>query len=303
MVLQHNLDNEKRLIEMFGYHIIGPDSSNRWHIFDENNQKVGYIQYKILSNKHRKKGPYKVWGYYTFVDSPKYSLSFSRDVNDPNGNVVDNNNCQYSFDIKTSNQDTNHVEISIGDFPSLTIWSKEYGYIDFSITPDGLYINFKSKTEKFNIEETLIYHNNDNVVFPSRQLKKYIYQIKYCQRDVMLSHIFLKGITLKEICGIQDNDCELELTILEKTFVNGRKRFHSECIVDGKVEEMAAKHQMGIDCFSYFRYIVNQIFQCPNDVMSSLISDDMIRQYNLEMFIQPSEKEESKRKVKRDQKA
>ena len=61
--MQHNLEKEIRLVELLGYNIVGPDGSNRWLIVDEEQNKVGYIQYKKLYNGNPKKGYTTVFGY------------------------------------------------------------------------------------------------------------------------------------------------------------------------------------------------------------------------------------------------
>ena len=61
--IQHNLEYEKRLIELLGYSLVGPNSSNRFFIVDENQNEVGYIQYKKLYSGNLKKGYSKIFGY------------------------------------------------------------------------------------------------------------------------------------------------------------------------------------------------------------------------------------------------
>ncbi len=287
-VIQHNLEKEKRLIELLGYNIVGPDGSNRWLIIDENQNHVGYIQYKKMYNGNSKKGYAKVFGYLTFIDSPSIKCKFSRQLNDKNGNILDSTDGNYSFDIKRDNQETDHVEIDIRDYPSLTIWSKEYGFIDFHIDYQGLYLNLKSKTDNFNIEEVLIYKNIDDEYHND---KEYVYQIKYCNKDRELYDDNPKGITTKEICGTQHYYDSNQLRISEKTWVGGKLRTNRDSIVEGTVEEMAIKHQLGIDCFSHFRFLINQIIPFNEDVISVIISEDKVKQSNLSIFFPDYEKE------------
>ena len=39
-LMQHNIEKEKRLIELLGYSLIGPSASNRWLIIDLNQNQV-----------------------------------------------------------------------------------------------------------------------------------------------------------------------------------------------------------------------------------------------------------------------
>ena len=287
-MIQHNLEKEKRLIELLGYNIVGPDGSNRWLILDENQIQIGYIQYQKLHNGNSKKGYAKVFGYHTFIDSSSINCEFSRELNDKDGNILDSTDGNYSFDIKRNNQENDYVEMNIRDYPSLTIWSKEYGFIDFHIDYQGLYLNLKSKTDNYNIEEVLIYKNVDNEYHDN---KEYVYQIKYCNKDHELSSENPKGITTREISGIQYYYDKNQLRISEKTWVGGKLRTNRDSIVEGTVEEMATKHQIGIDCFSHFRFLVNQIIPFNEEIISLIVSDDEVKQCNLSIFFPDHEKE------------
>lgn len=290
MAMQHNLEKEKRLVELLGYNIVDPDGSNRWLIVDEEQNKVGYIQYKKLYNGNPKKGYTKVFGYQTFIDSSNISCDFSRQLNDKNGNILDSTDGNYSFDIKRNSQESDHVEMNIKDYPSLTVWSKEYGYINFKIDYQGLYLNFKSKTDNFNIEEVLVYNNDDNEY---ADIKEYVYQLRYCKKGLELSDDNPKGRTTREISGIQHYYDENQLRISEKTWVNGKLRSKRDSVVEGTVEEMAIKHQMGIECFKHFRYLINQILPLKEEVISSLVNKDLINGVKLSLFFPEYSKEKS----------
>ena len=64
---------------------------------------------------------------------------------------------------------------------------------------------------------------------------------------------------------------ENQLRIAEKIWVDGELRTNRKSVVEGTVEEMAIKHQMGIDCFSHFRFLINQIIPFNKDVISSFL--------------------------------
>lgn len=286
--IQHNLEKEKKLIELLGYSLVGPNGSNRWFILDENQNKVGYIQYKKIYNGNSKKGYSKILGYQMVIDSPKVSCDFLRPVNDKFGKTIDGPNFGYTIEIKKDNQENDVVHINFGDYPSLTVWSKKYGFIEFMINYNGLYLNYKTKTDKFNIEEVLIYKNPDN---DCREDKKYVYQIGYCKSNLELSYYNHKGRTTREISGTEHYENRNKLMVSERTFVSGKLRTKRDSIVDGTVEEMAAMNQMGIDCFDHFRFLVNQIVPFNKDVISELVSGDMIEEKNLSVFFPDYEKE------------
>lgn len=294
--IQHDLNKEKRLVNLLGYSLIGPNASNRWTIMDKNQNQVGFIQYKKIYGGNKKKGYSKIFGYHTYIDSLTISYNFIRENNDVDGNVINNTDYNYSFDIKRENQDIDHVIMNIGKYPSLNIYSKKYGNINFNIDYQGLYLNFKSKTDNYNIEEILVYKNMDT---GHHDNKEYVYQIRYCKKSLELSDDNPKGRTSREISGTQCYYDENKLKISEKAWINGKLRTDRESNVKGTIEELASKHQMGIDCFNHFRFLVNQIIPFNEEIISLLVSNDTVQQYNLSMFFPDYEnKAIKKQKIK-----
>ena len=289
--IQDNLEREKRLVELLGYSLIGPDGSNRWLIVDENKNQVGYIQYKKLYNANEKKGYKKTFGYHTEIDSSNIKFELTRKLTDRNGRILDNYG--YSFDIKRDSQDVDHVEMNMGDFPYLTIWSSKYGFMCFDISSRGLHLNYKSNTDNFKLEETIIYENLN-------YKNEYVYQIHYCQNKYNLSDDNSKGSTTREISGayIRGYNKQNTLEINEKTWVNGHLRTNRQNIVEGTVKEMVVKHEMGIDSFNHFRFLINQIIPFKEDVISAIVSDDIIQKRGLSMFFDCNEKENTNTNAK-----
>ena len=280
--VKHNIEKEEKFIELFGYSLVGPNGSNRWFIFDENNNQVGFIQYKKTYNGNSKKGLAKEYGYHTFIDSSKIKYDNTRTIDNKKDKTLDSSNFNYSFYIKRKDDDLDYVEMRIGDSPSLNVWSKEHGFIDFRVDYNGLFLDFKSKTNSFNIQELLVYRNFD---IESYRDKEYVYQIRSCKKEVDLSGDNSKGVTSREISGTQRYDFDNRLKVARRTWVNSRLRFERENTVDGTVEEMAIKHEMGIDCFKHFRFLINKIIPFKDDVVSLLVSPDCAKKANLSLFL------------------
>ena len=97
--IQHNLGKEKRLIELLGYSLVGPNGSNRWFIMDENKNQVGYIQYKKTRNGNVKKGHPKIFGYETEINSPTIYCKFTRELKGKELYSFCSNDYHYSFEI------------------------------------------------------------------------------------------------------------------------------------------------------------------------------------------------------------
>lgn len=176
-----NIEYEKRLIDLLGYSIEGPDNSNRWKIFDSEHKSVGFIQFKKLYNKNIKKGYPATYGYRTEISSDKISFRYSRKAYDKDSKFFSqNDDNHYSFELICPNQEKNDIiELNFGEYPSINIWSKKYGYLIFNIDYNGLYLNFKSETENYDIRELLIYNAVDELE------KAYSYQISYSNKNVL----------------------------------------------------------------------------------------------------------------------
>lgn len=270
---------------MLGYNLIGPDNSNRWLIIDENNNKVGFIQYKKLFNENAKKGYSKTYGYHMELDSKDIYYKGTRKIENVSGKISFDSRFSYELDIKRENGNIDHIDINVGDYPNLTLWSKKYGFMNFKVDYEGLYLNFKSKTENFNTEEVLVYKTDGDKV--SNHSKEYYYQLRYCDKCIELNDENLKGIKIREITGTstpyQQNYNEMKL--VENTWINGKLRTNIENIVVGNVEEMVVKHGMGIDAFKHFGLLINQILPFKQEVISVMLENHLCKREELSLFI------------------
>ena len=285
--MKHFIEKEKKFIELLGYQLIGPNDNNRWIIADQENNLVGYIQYKKIHNGNKKNGTPKIFGYHSYIDSSTISWELTRYLNDKFLDDLEDDNIYYSFDIKRNNQDFDHVEMNIGDNSTLTVWSKQYGFINFRTDFNGLFLNYKSHTDHYNLEEVLIYQNDDDD--EARNSKKYVYQIVYCNKDMKLSDFDSNGRTTREICGIPF--CDNLLAIIEKSWINGNLRTNHISNVKGTIEELALQNEMGMDSFRHFRFLINQIIPFQEDILSVMVHDDTIKENNLSIFFDDPQKE------------
>ncbi len=281
----YDIESEIKLVAMLGYNLIGPNNSNRWLIVDENNNQVGFIQYKKLFNENVKKGYSKTYGYHTEIDSKDISYKATRKIENESRKIGFDSKFRYELDIRRGNGNIDHIDINVGDYPNLTLWSKEYGFMNFKVDYEGLYLNYKSKTENFNIEETLVYKTDGEKV--SKRPKEYSYQLRYCDKCIELNDENLKGIKICEITGTstpyQQNYNEMKL--VENTWINGKLIINKENIVVGNVEEMAVKHGMGIDAFKHFRFLINQILPFKQEVISVMLENSLCKREELSLFI------------------
>ena len=274
-----DISYEKKLIELLGFTISNPDASNRFRIYNRD-QEVGYIQYKKIYNKNVKKGIPTTYAYITKIDSDNIGFDYIRKVYDNGLKKLIDKELSYSFDVKRENNEKDHIDLTISDFIDISVWSKKYGYMNFSINYAGLYLYFKSQTDSFNISETVNYRVTDE------PLSGYSYQISYSKKKKALSPY--KKVVTKEISGYSLDDKRIRL--FEKTYINDCLTNMHEGDVLGTVEEMVNMHQMGIDAFNHFRYLINQIIPFNQEIIGLLVSDEMIKKYHLAPFTSESVK-------------
>ena len=284
--INHDLAKEKRLIEWLGYSLVDTDNPNLWNILDENQNQVGQIRSSQVMHVNSDKFVTK---YETFIDSPTITYKCSRDLNDDES-IFQKNYYSYSFMLKKDNINADFVEIYVGSSPSISIWSKDYGHLYFSLSSRGMHVNVKNKTDRFDIDEVLDYKN-----FVHDEFKEYAYKITYHRLDAKMHNGEFRDTT-REITANQYPNClhsneKNKLRITEKTWVGHTIKDEWKAIVDGSVQELASKNQMGIDCFNYFRFLANKIVPFKSDVLYSIVGELNIKLGNLGLFFQDIEKE------------
>ena len=286
---QHNIEKEKELIELLGYYLEGPNSSNCWTIWnnDKREEVCGYIQYKKLHNGNKSKGTPKVFGYYMLINSPKVKCASTREKDD-------NATITYKLEITNGRrEDVDYVHLTIGDYPGIIIRSAKYGYADFHIDNQKLYLRFGSITDNYKVEEVLHFQNiNDSA---KRFKKEYSYYIGYCKKEHELSDASSKWRTSREISGEQVDDDELKIII--KTWVHGKQRLNVKYNALGTVEEMARRQQMGIDTLNCFRCILDKIFLGQDDVLSKIVGEDVIKERGLSVLFDGYEEPQKRAKL------
>ena len=170
----------------------------------------------------------------------------------------------------------------MGEILNISIWSKEYGFCKLTIDKYGLTVFINSNTEKYNIKERFNYQKDE------LNLSHYSYQISYCNKKNTTDN---KKMTTREISGHQIG--EEKLKIYEKTYINDRLHNQKENCVNGTIEEMVIKHEIGIKAFDSFQLLLCKIFSFKKNISNELLTPELISKYNLELFT----KNENKSKI------
>lgn len=278
------MEHELKFLNMLGYKMGAiPDCDNsRWDIIDENDKKVGTIKKQKMNKKPDKEGNI-VFGYNMKIDSDKITYADIRRVDNNYGTFC------YNFEIKRENS-TDHVEMSCGQCPGVTIWSNEYGYMNFRISHDGLFANFKSKTESFNIEEAVNFKINKYDKKETNYGKEYAYVIGYCDKAIELTDLNSIGRKTREISAKYKpgfgNRVNNQVEIEERTWKESKLKVSRTNTYVGTVQEMIEKHKMGIDAISHFRYLLNKILPFKEEVMGAMLArTPYITEPGIELFL------------------
>lgn len=256
----NEMNSEIKFIKLLNYELVGPDNSNRWLILDENKNNIGYIQKKKTHKKNIKKNLPAVYVYIMNIDSDLIKLTRTREIKN---DLFTSNHDYYEFEIKVSETEYANIRLDMGELNrSITIWSEEYGYINFEVTKEKLFLNYKSKTDNYNIEETVD-------VEDTKMSNSYIYDISYCNKDCDIDN---QSKTLSIKFKKEKYNSVTPLIIRQLKFEN-HKLVDDYCIkCEGTIEDSILEHEMGIDSLNHFKYLMNKIIPLINieDFISSL---------------------------------
>lgn len=283
-LINHDIEYEKRLIEVLGYNLEKSSNANVWNITDSDGKKAGFIEYKKIYNKNKKLNLPAAYAYIMIIDNNDISYKNLRRITDKNGNLITDIDFFYEFDIKRKNKNSDHVVIGLGKYPFLELWSNDYGHMCFRLDFKGLYLNYMSKTNNFNVEETLILNADEENAY--NYLKEYEYVISYCDKNIDITDETAKGVRTREISGVSSIDEQgSNLLISEKSWINHKIRIDRKSIVTGSVEDMIIKHRVGIESFEHFRYLINKILPFKEEVIATLLKEQGGNKNVTEIFL------------------
>ncbi len=245
------IESEVRFLNLFGYKVIGPDDSNRYLVVDQNGMDIGFIQKKKLHHKNTKKNLPAVFGYCTQIKSDKIEYQ--------NVRREDNLNNTYEFTLQNENKD--QVCICLGK--SLTIWSKEYGYMNFTMKESTMSINYDRKTDRAHVEETIYIES-------SNRKKAYEYCISTCDKNKRMKNA-KDRTTYNTSFSHDSNQAENTISIHELHWKENTITKDQSAVVSGTIEEVIEKHQAGHNAIQYFRATVNKLLPFQNEVLIMLL--------------------------------
>ena len=111
--------------------------------------------------------------------------------------------------------------------------------------------------------------------------KEYLYQITYSKKNQS------NFKTTLEISGRSNKYLQHigQIELYELSWIDNKLRESKSCNVLGTVEEMLVRHEMGIESFKHFRFLINQILPFKKEIFLSFLSEEMIKKFNLYEFV------------------
>lgn len=273
-----SLEHEKKLLDLLSLKIVQTEEPNILAIVNRNGKQVGEIKRKRIHGRKLKKG---ALGYETKLETNKVSYSFTRILEDGYKDefLKKDKSSFYSFDVKNKNQNRHHVEIDLGINPSLTIWSEEYGFINFLVSERKMRFTFESTTERFHTQEHIEIVMNDEEL--THLAKQYYYQLDFCSIDNNLENrekktSYILSVNMKQ---------EQEISLCESTWRKGKLVKNVFTEGDGKISDIIVKHKDGIEAFKRFRYLINEIIPFKKEVIKVMLEQRGIAEYPFSLFI------------------
>lgn len=244
--MQNDLKFETIFLELLGFKITEPNNSNRCMILDENDLEVGFIQKKKIYGGRKKYNKAKEFGYCMEINTEQIFCRHSRRITAEDPLCVEFNT---TLKREDGTEDGLSVCIAFDDSVSFTIHSDLYGFSNFSLSSEKLFFNYKSKTENYQIEETVSLTDEKNE-------KKYFYTLNYCDKDAdFQNYTDVVSCQFEVRC---DRDSQ-QKTIINRLFDKGKNVETERYEVEAELGEIVALHELGIESLNHYRYLLTEI--------------------------------------------
>lgn len=252
-----NIDIEKNFLNLFGFSVSKISDTNYNILDNEKNQTIGSIQYKIVDKAKPEKGIPDLYGYVMKIDSPIITCE----------NLRYKYLQSYIFFVKTQEENV-EVHLDIMDIidnktrKELRIYSKKYGIFAFCINSDN---SFSLHLE--NMQTNNYYYEEWVIVDVSKRFK---YSLNYKPKN---KNSIQKKIEKKMISIEYDKSQEYPLKIIEPNVDNASKQNEFKYKIDADLVQIIKKSKNSLKCFSYFRYVANQLLPFQDEVVKSLLEN------------------------------
>ena len=279
-----NYDKEERILKLLGYHIKYSSNHTYLSILDEAEQEVG----KIIIDQSDIETPIPertILDYETCIekDGIKYVMNIKRNGLGEELSKMPNN---YNIDVIKGEEKTDSINIGLNTYPFINLrhYENDKSYdTNFSIRNQGFQLYMEGKTQNYNTLETIGYVNDSSL----HGEKQYSYTIEYAKKDVDEKDYDSYRVITRNITATEKHE---KIKLENATWRGNIKVKDEPYILDGKIEDVALKNEMGIDSFNHFRYRLNTTLPLCGDVLTALISKETIEENNLSRIIEREEK-------------
>ncbi len=244
------IESEVRFLNLFGYRVIGPDDFNRYMVVDNKRKDIGFIQKKKMHNANKNSSA--IFGYYMQIKSDKVQCQNVRRQDD-------SNDTSYQFILQNNDQ----VCICVDANLNLTIRSKEYGHIHFSMKKNKIVINCDRTTACAHIEETIFIQS-------SEKKKVYEFCISSCSKNKKMANA--KNRITYHVGFLHDSSYdENHISVHELHWKGNGITKDQTAIVHGTIEEVIQNSQKGHQIYQYFRNALYQLLPFQQEAISLLL--------------------------------
>ena len=281
--ITHNLSLEKRFLSLIKCSLL-ETSSNNWSIIKDGS-RVGYIQYKKISKGNKKIGIDPTYAYVGHLNTSKVDGYFNR-----HSGEIDHKSFTYELNVIDNDYHINRDEITIGDYPSIRIYSPKHGRLYLIIDADGLYLFTEGESGKYTVHEEFNYHNISDRF---HQFQSCSYQVTYCpKRFNIYSTIrkYSRKISGTTISDIENNiDDKNKIILTTQTTECGRLTSSDSVKYNGTIKDVADFLNKEFHIFNWFKMVINEILENADISLTDILTQEIIDKLNLSALFSEDE--------------
>lgn len=264
--------HELKLLNLLGLSLNESEIANKWLVVNNTGKPVGYLKRKRNKGNSGDKKEFFGFTYELFLKNGVMTYHNFRN------SMEEKNEYKYVFDRVNGNF-SERVFLDFGEEPKIFIQRENDDFM-FLLKKNRLYLNFKSKTVNYKMEEILNIFLDKSFIKEEDYDRTYDYSLSFCPLDEDLEDSPERTtfvLYAKYRPTLYYNDEKKSLKIIDEKWVNGEKVSGTESLVRGKISDVISLHEDGINSFMQFKILFNSMFPYCDDAMELLLEE-----YNFE---------------------
>jgi len=270
-----NMMHEQKFIELLGFKIIKTDKKDYYKIIDESKEEIGFIERKMIHKSVNDKITGKIlpaiFGYHMKIDSKHIHYDSVREFNNRLDKYFDVYDTSFYYEFSIENNDcVSYIKLSLGEKIRLVIKSSKYGYMEFNLDKESLYLSLKNKTDKLNILETILtkVDLNDRNAYKGLE---HTYNITYCDKNSSLNKRIGRKTSECFVKKIKNDSYQDIVSIRVNNWLDGNIIESRERCEEVSVSDFLKKDLKGIEVFNRFRNLIKEIIPVDKDILFELL--------------------------------